>query len=90
MAMPEEPLYARTLPKVVRAGARSYPDREAIVDGPVRLTFADLADQVTTFARALIAQGVSAGDRVAIWAPNSWRWSSPPWASSAPARSWFP
>ena len=68
------PLRARTLPAVVRAGARSYPDREAIVDGPTRLTFAELADEVTAFAGALIASGVGAGDRVAIWAPNSWRW----------------
>ena len=68
------PLEVRTLPSVVRAGARSYPDREAVVDGPIRLTFAELADEVTTFARALIGRGVEPGDRVAIWAPNSWHW----------------
>jgi acyl-CoA synthetase (AMP-forming)/AMP-acid ligase II len=69
-----DPLAARTLPALVAADARSFPDREAVVDGDVRLTFAQLADEVTALSRALIARGVSPGDRVAIWAPNSWRW----------------
>ena len=44
------------------------------MDGDVRLTYADLSDAVTDVARALVAHGVAPGDRVAIWAPNSWRW----------------
>jgi HIP---CoA ligase len=69
-----EPLSARTLPDLVRAGAERHRDREAIVDGPVRLTYAGLADEVARFAGALAATGVGKGDRVALWAPNSWRW----------------
>jgi acyl-CoA synthetase (AMP-forming)/AMP-acid ligase II len=69
-----EPLAARTLPDLVRAGAEHYADREAIVDGPARLTYAQLADEVDRFAAALAARGVTKGDRVALWAPNSWRW----------------
>ncbi len=69
-----EPLSARTLPDLVRAGAEHFRDREAIVDGPVRLTYAGLAEEVSRFAGALAARGVGKGDRVALWAPNSWRW----------------
>jgi acyl-CoA synthetase (AMP-forming)/AMP-acid ligase II len=69
-----EPLSARTLPDLVRAGAEHHGDREAIVDGPVRLTYAGLAEEVARFAGALAARGVGKGDRVALWAPNSWRW----------------
>ncbi|MEV4513905.1 FadD3 family acyl-CoA ligase [Dactylosporangium sp. NPDC049525] len=69
-----EPLSARTLPDLVRAGAEHHRDREAIVDGAVRLTYAGLAEEVARFAGALAARGVGKGDRVALWAPNSWRW----------------
>ncbi|WP_327001160.1 FadD3 family acyl-CoA ligase [Dactylosporangium sp. NBC_01737] len=69
-----EPLSARTLPDLVRAGAEHHRDREAVVDGPVRLTYAGLAEEVARFAGALAARGVGKGDRVALWAPNSWRW----------------
>ncbi|GGM54585.1 FadD3 family acyl-CoA ligase [Dactylosporangium sucinum] len=69
-----EPLAARTIPDLVLAGAARHGEREAIVDGPVRLTYAQLAGEVARFAGALAARGVGKGDRVAIWAPNSWRW----------------
>ncbi|MFF5233497.1 FadD3 family acyl-CoA ligase [Dactylosporangium sp. NPDC000521] len=69
-----EPLSARTLPDLVRSGAEHHRDREAIVDGSVRLTYAGLAEEVARFAGALAARGVGKGDRVALWAPNSWRW----------------
>ncbi|GAA2638471.1 FadD3 family acyl-CoA ligase [Dactylosporangium fulvum] len=69
-----EPLAARTIPDLVRAGAVHFRDREAIVDGAVRLTYAQLGEEVNRFAAALAARGVGKGDRVALWAPNSWRW----------------
>ena len=69
-----EPLAARTVPDLVAAAARTWPDGVAVVDGAVRLTFAALADEVDRFARALAFRGVRAGDRVSIWAPNSWHW----------------
>jgi acyl-CoA synthetase (AMP-forming)/AMP-acid ligase II len=69
-----DPLSARTLPALVAAGARAWPDREAVVDGDVRLTFAGFAEAVDAFAAGLVAAGVQPGDRVALWAPNSWRW----------------
>ncbi len=64
----------RTLPGVLRAAASRYADREAVVDGDTRLTYAQLHEQVRRTAAALMSLGVGKGDRVCIWAPNSWRW----------------
>jgi len=69
-----DPLAARTLPALVRAGARRYGEREAIVDGSTRLRYDELPGHVSRFARALVAAGIAPGDRVAVWAPNGWRW----------------
>ena len=64
----------QTLPAALRRAAAELGDREAIHDGEVSLGFADLLEQVRTVARAYVALGVGPGDRVAVWAPNSWRW----------------
>lgn len=63
-----------TIAAMVRDSAAKWPTAEAIVDGDVRLTYADLADRVTDAARAFAAAGIGRGDRVAIWAPNIWEW----------------
>lgn len=49
-------------------------DREAIVDGDSRITYAQLDTAVTAAAAAMIGAGMLKGDRVAIWAPNSALW----------------
>jgi len=69
-----DPLAARTIPALLAAAATAWPDIEAVADGDVRLTFAELAQAAEGFAAALVAHGVAPGDRVAIWAPNGWRW----------------
>src|SRR5690348_18362478 len=58
---------------VLSAGER-FGDAEAVVDGPLRLSFADLAERVRAAAGAFASAGVGRGDRVAIWAPNSAQW----------------
>jgi HIP---CoA ligase len=63
-----------TIPEMVLSTADRFGDAEAIVDGDLRLTFAELADRVRTAAGAYIEAGVAKGDRVAIWAPNSAEW----------------
>ncbi|WP_082981029.1 FadD3 family acyl-CoA ligase [Mycolicibacter heraklionensis] len=63
-----------TIPEMVLSVGDRFGDAEAIADGPVRLSFAELADRVRCAAGAFAAAGVAKGDRVAIWAPNSADW----------------
>jgi HIP---CoA ligase len=63
-----------SLPAVLRETARRHTAVDAIVDGEVRMTYGELDRSVLNAARALIALGVAPGDRVAIWAQNSWQW----------------
>jgi acyl-CoA synthetase (AMP-forming)/AMP-acid ligase II len=48
--------------------AARHPDREAMVLGDLRWTYADLARYVDLYARALWANGLRRGDRVAVLA----------------------
>jgi HIP---CoA ligase len=63
-----------TVPGLVRSAAERFGDREAVVDGEVRMTFSGLAAAVDQASRALMSVGVKRGDRVALWAPNCWEW----------------
>ncbi len=64
----------RTIPQVLDRIADQYSDHDALVTDDRRLTFAQLRDEVRTAAAAMIDLGVAAGDRVAIWSPNTWHW----------------
>jgi fatty-acyl-CoA synthase len=48
-----------------------YPDREAVVDGSLRLTYAQFFERADRWSAALQALGVRQGDRVAYIAPNT-------------------
>ncbi len=48
-----------------------YPDREALVDGALRLTYAQFFERCDRWSAALQALGVRQGDRVAYIAPNT-------------------
>ena len=67
-----------TTTQALRRAAALWPERIAVIDDqwgePVALTWAQLHAEARTFATGLIAQGVAAGDRVAVWAPNSFHW----------------
>ena len=63
-----------SIPRLALAGAERFPEGEAIVDGDVRITYPQLADEVIRSTRAAVAAGIEPGDRVAIWAPNSYKW----------------
>ena len=64
-----------TLPRVIAHVAARYGDTPFIIaENGVRISFAGFRQQVDTLARAMIAQGVEHGDRIAIWAPNSPEW----------------
>ena len=59
-----------TTPAALRRAAELWPDRDAIADvqpgHDTRWTWAQLLEQVRTFAAGLLARGVEAGDRVVI------------------------
>ncbi|MFD3541140.1 FadD3 family acyl-CoA ligase [Streptomyces sp. NPDC058662] len=59
---------------LVRDAAARYGDREAVVDGRVRVSYAQLGARVERAAAACMAAGVEPGDRVAVWAPNTLEW----------------
>ena len=63
-----------TIPEMVLSAADRFGDAEAIVDGPLRLTFAQVVKRIHCAAGAFADLGVGKGERVAIWAPNSAEW----------------
>ncbi|RRR47499.1 fatty acid--CoA ligase family protein [Mycolicibacter terrae] len=64
----------QTIPEMVLSVGDRFGDAEAIADGPLRLTFAQLADRILCAAGAFADAGIGRGDRAAIWAPNSAEW----------------
>ncbi|MFE7560018.1 long-chain fatty acid--CoA ligase [Kitasatospora sp. NPDC057500] len=58
------------LGRYVRRTAGHHPDAEAVVCGPVRLTYAELDDRSDRLATALRGMGLERGDRVATLAAN--------------------
>ena len=64
----------RTIPQVLDRIADQFSEHDALVTPDRRLTFAELRDEVRRAAAAMIDLGVGAGDRVAIWSPNTWHW----------------
>jgi acyl-CoA synthetase (AMP-forming)/AMP-acid ligase II len=73
---------------MVLASARRFGAADAIIDGDLRLSFADVEREMLSVARALIASGVEPGDRVALWAPNSAAWITAALGVLA-ARAWL-
>ena len=73
----ELPLIGLTISAQLARTATAFPDAEAIVARHQgrRLTYAELRGEVTQAARALLALGVAAGDRVGIWSPNRIEWA---------------
>jgi HIP---CoA ligase len=63
-----------TIPAVLDRISAEFSDRAALITDDRRLTFAELRTEARRAAAALIAHGVNAGDRVAIWSPNTWHW----------------
>jgi fatty-acyl-CoA synthase len=69
-------LVGRTIGDDFERTVERLPDHEALVDVPTgrRWTYRDLKVSVDRLASALLRDGVAAGDRVGIWAPNSAEW----------------
>jgi fatty-acyl-CoA synthase len=65
MELPLTPL------EFARRARRLYADREAVVDGDLRLTYGQFLDRCDRWSAALQRLGVRPGDRVAYIAPNT-------------------
>jgi long-chain acyl-CoA synthetase len=55
---------------VLAEAARRYPDKVAVVDGDLRVTYAQLWREARAYAAGLSELGVRPGDTVALLAPN--------------------
>lgn len=64
----------QTIPELVASAADRFGDAEAVVDGPLRLSFSELAHRILCAAGAFAEIGIGKGDRAAVWAPNSAEW----------------
>ena len=64
-----------TLGDIPRRSARKQPDKTAIIDGDVVLTFAEFDYLVDRAAAALHDNGFRPGDRVALLSRNSWQYA---------------
>jgi HIP---CoA ligase len=64
----------QTIPEMVLSAADRFGNAEAVVDGPLRLTFTELVERIRCAAGAFADLGVDKGDRIAVWAPNSVEW----------------
>ncbi|MFD8804418.1 AMP-binding protein [Streptomyces sp. NPDC059597] len=69
-------LLGDTIGANLRRTAATWPDREALVDVPSgrRWTYAEFTADVDRLACALLASGVTKGDRVGVWAVNCPEW----------------
>src|SRR5438132_9925296 len=62
---------ALTPMEFARRARRLYANREAVVDGDLRLTYEQFFERCDRWSAALQAMGVRKGDRVAYIAPNT-------------------
>ncbi|MGA3201532.1 MAG: AMP-binding protein, partial [Bryobacteraceae bacterium] len=69
-------LTTETAPQVLAETVRKFPDREALIvpHQQIRLSWAQLADEVEKTARGLTGLGLAPGDRVGVWATNCAEW----------------
>src|SRR3954471_8644979 len=72
----DTPLLGETIGESLERTVARFPEREALVvrQQGIRLTYAELNQQVDRLARALIPAGLDTGDRLGIWAPNCAEW----------------
>ena len=66
---------SHALGDIPRRSARKHPDKVAIIDGDVSMTFAEFERLVDRAAAALGDNGFGVGDRVAVLAHNCWQYA---------------
>ena len=60
----------KTFADIIDEAAANNPDREAVISGDTRLTFAEVHKRANKVAKGLIKLGIQKGDRVAILMQN--------------------
>ncbi|MEE0946286.1 MAG: AMP-binding protein [Acutalibacteraceae bacterium] len=73
-----------TFPQVLDKMVEEFPDQYAFKYTTLDYTrtYSQFRDDVDTFARALVAMGVKAGSKVAVWASNVPQWYIAFWATT--------
>lgn len=69
-----DPTLPDTYPALIARAAERFGDTEAISDGEMSMTYAELGERIEDCAAALVASGIGPGDTVGVWAPNAWEW----------------
>jgi 2,3-dihydroxybenzoate-AMP ligase len=62
----------RSIGSYIGAQVRERPEVDAVVDGPVRLTYRQLWERAGAAAQTLLDAGLRAGDRIVLQLPNCW------------------
>ena len=68
------PLADATTYEMLTGAARDHAQREAIVFGAERITYAAFRERIDAFARGLSTLGLAKGDALAIWLPSRPLW----------------
>ena len=76
----EQPWLGRSFADALAHGEAVHGDREALVYGSERYSFAQVAARVRAFARGLIELGVQPGEHVALWMSDRPEWLVARWA----------
>ena len=72
--MTQHPGAPATTPALLATAVARAPADLAVIDGATRLSYGELAELVAAVAGGLIDAGIVPGDRVGIWAPNTYHW----------------
>jgi len=65
---------SRALPGLLEETSRRFPERLALVDAEIRLTYSDLQQRVERMAGWLVRNGLMPGERVCIVLESSWQY----------------
>ena len=68
------PVHARTIPELLEECAHRWRGRVAVLEDGHGTSYEQLHADVMSAADGLLHKGIRAGDRVGLWAPNSYRW----------------
>lgn len=67
-------MLARSLGHLFATAAAEFGDKSALITTARTMTFTELDAQSNQLANGLAELGIQVGDRVSLYAPNSWEW----------------